>query len=94
MPIYEYKCEETGNVYEVNQSIKAEPLVKCNLVDCACGGKGNVHRLISKNIGVVFNGTGFYETDYVRKKSKSDEETKSTNCNNCTESKVCPSAQN
>ena len=27
-------------------------------------GEGDVHRIISKNIGLVFNGSGFYQTDY------------------------------
>ena len=92
MPIYEYLCEETGNVYEVNQSINAEPLTKCNLAGCSCEGKGNVHRLISKNVGVIFNGSGFYETDYVRKPN--EEAKQISQCNNCAEAKVCPSAQN
>jgi putative FmdB family regulatory protein len=93
MPIYEYQCEETKNVFEINQSIKAEPLTKCNFANCECEGKGNVQRLISKNVGVIFNGSGFYETDYVRKNSKSDDAIPTSNCSNCAESKGCPAAQ-
>jgi len=93
MPIYEYQCEKTGNVFEVNQTINAEPLTKCNLADCKCEGTGNVHRLISKNVGVIFNGSGFYETDYIRK-SKPEETMPTSNCNNCAGSKGCPAAQN
>ena len=92
MPIYEYQCEKTGNVYEVTQSINAEPLTKCNFAGCSCEGTGDVHRLISKNVGVVFNGSGFYETDYVRKPNEAAKQT--SQCNGCAEAKVCPSAQN
>jgi putative FmdB family regulatory protein len=94
MPIYEYQCEKTGNVFEANQSIKDEPLTKCNFANCKCEGEGKVSRLISKNVGVIFNGNGFYETDYVRKKSSPNETTPTSNCTNCAESKVCPVSQN
>lgn len=67
MPIYEYKCEKTGTIYEVKQSINDASFIKCANPNCECQGKSDTHRIISKNIGVVFNGSGFYETDYVRK---------------------------
>ena len=65
MPIYEYKCEKTGNIYEVKQGINDLPLTHCTLENCECKGTSKVHRIISKNIGLVFNGSGFYQTDYV-----------------------------
>jgi putative FmdB family regulatory protein len=90
MPIYEYKCEETGKIFEVNQSINAEPLANCQAENCECGGKSKTHRIISKNIGVIFNGSGFYETDYVRKKTAETNEPKvNSACNNCPKMEAC-----
>ena len=95
MPIYEYKCEQTGNIFELKQNINAEPLEKCNFIGCECKGNGNVSRIISKNIGLIFNGDGFYQTDYARKGiDKTD--VKPSNCSNCADAKnngACPLSQ-
>ncbi|MDR0926725.1 MAG: zinc ribbon domain-containing protein [Ignavibacteria bacterium] len=85
MPIYEYKCENTGKVYEVRQSINAEPLTNCTMPNCECGGKSPAHRLISKNVGIVFHGSGFYETDY----KHPHPEPKSEQCCACADSHTC-----
>jgi putative FmdB family regulatory protein len=63
MPVYVYKCKKCGKEYEVTQRITEEPLKKCILDGC----NGEVFRKISKNVGLVFNGSGFYLTDYVHK---------------------------
>jgi putative FmdB family regulatory protein len=93
MPIYEYKCEQTGKVYEFVQSIKDAPLEKCNLQDCECNGQSSVHRVISKNVGVIFNGNGFYETDYKHHHDVPPTETTSPNipaqCCGCEHSHTC-----
>lgn len=60
MPTYEYACDRCG-IVEVFQSIKAAPLTKCP--QCRTGA---VSRLISGGSGVVFTGSGFWETDYNR----------------------------
>lgn len=57
MPTYEYACETCGR-FEAFQSITAPALAACP----TCGGA--VRRLISKGGGVIFKGSGFYETDY------------------------------
>lgn len=57
MPTYEYKCENCG-YFELKQRITEDALTICP----DCGGK--VQRLISKNIGVVFKGSGFNKTDH------------------------------
>ena len=62
MPTYEYVCNKCGFAFEEFQSIKAEPLTICP----KC--KGDVRRLISGGIGLLFKGSGFYETDYKTKK--------------------------
>ncbi len=56
MPVYDYRCQHCGK-FEMVQKITAPPLQECP----TCGGK--VERLISRNIGIVFKGSGFYATD-------------------------------
>jgi putative FmdB family regulatory protein len=59
MPTYEYQCKACGDKFEAFQSISAKPIKKCP----ACG-KNTVQRLISAGAGIIFKGSGFYETDY------------------------------
>ncbi len=59
MPTYEYICEYCGDQFEEFQSITAKPLKKCK--NC---GKMKLRRLIGTGSGVIFKGSGFYETDY------------------------------
>jgi len=58
MPTYEYKCIDCGVVFEKFQSMLAEPLTECP--EC----KGKVKRLLGSGAGIIFKGSGFYETDY------------------------------
>ncbi|MHC4115763.1 MAG: FmdB family zinc ribbon protein [Planctomycetota bacterium] len=59
MPTYEYICENCGSEFELFQSITARPLRKCR--EC---GKSSLKRLIGAGAGVIFKGSGFYQTDY------------------------------
>ena len=59
MPTYEYRCEQCDHEFEEFQSITAKPIRQCP--QC---GKNKVKRLIGKGAGVIFKGSGFYETDY------------------------------
>jgi len=59
MPTYDYRCSACGHEFEEFQSITAPPLRKCP----KCG-KGKLVRLIGTGAGVIFKGSGFYETDY------------------------------
>ena len=59
MPTYEYRCDECGHELEEFQSMSAKPLKKCP--EC---GKSKLKRLIGIGAGVIFKGSGFYETDY------------------------------
>jgi putative FmdB family regulatory protein len=59
MPTYDYRCDKCDHHWELFQSIKAEPEKKCP----ACGKKA-AKRLISAGGGVIFKGSGFYQTDY------------------------------
>ncbi len=61
MPTYEYACKFCGHHLEIYQPITAEPLKRCP----ACK-KAGLKRLISGGAGLIFKGTGFYETDYKR----------------------------
>lgn len=58
MPIYEYECERCGNEFEkfhkYNKEVSKCP--KCN--------SNNINKKISRNVNVIFRGSGFYETDY------------------------------
>jgi putative FmdB family regulatory protein len=56
MPTYEYKCEHCGH-FQATQRITEPPLEKCP----TCGQ--SVERLISRNVAIVFKGSGFYCTD-------------------------------
>ncbi len=56
MPTYEYKCPKCG-IFETEQKITAPALEECP----ACNSE--VKRLISRNVGIVFKGSGFYCTD-------------------------------
>ena len=60
MPNYDYKCEECEHVFEVFQSMNDDKLTDCPLDDCA----GSVKRLLGTGGGLIFKGSGFYETDY------------------------------
>ena len=64
MPTYEYECLNEGHRFEEFQSITAKPKRWIN-TDCArCANKAPVRRLIGTGAGVLFKGSGFYETDY------------------------------
>jgi len=58
MPTYEYECTACGHRFEEYQSITAAPLTQCP----ACGG--SVKRLFGNGAGIIFKGSGFYQTDY------------------------------
>ena len=58
MPTYEYECQKCGHQFEQFQSIMAKPLRSCP----ACRGK--VKRLLGAGAGIIFKGSGFYQTDY------------------------------
>ncbi len=64
MPTYEYQCTKCGAVFELFQQITEKPkrTVKAELKNCTCHAP--VRRLIGSGAGVIFRGTGFYETDY------------------------------
>ncbi len=68
MPLYEYKCQKCASVYEVIQKISDSPLTECP----ECGGR--LKKVITAPV-IQFKGSGFYITDYAKKK-KSEKEAK------------------
>lgn len=61
MPTYTYECTKCGHQFDYFHSITANPKVVCE----KCQGK--CQRLIGNGAGIIFKGSGFYETDYKRK---------------------------
>ncbi len=59
MPTYDYLCEACGHEFEQFQSITAKLMRRCP--EC---GKLKLKRLIGTGAGIIFKGSGFYETDY------------------------------
>ena len=59
MPTYDYLCENCQHKFEKFESIIAKPARKCP--DC---GKMKLNRLIGTGAGIIFKGSGFYQTDY------------------------------
>ena len=63
MPTYDYRCKECQHVFELFHSPTQRPRDACPA--CGCRRK---ERLLGTGSGVIFKGSGFYETDY-RKES-------------------------
>ncbi len=59
MPTYDYRCDACEHQFEEFQSMKDEPLKKCP--QC---GKKKLQRLFGTGAGIIFKGSGFYQTDY------------------------------
>jgi putative FmdB family regulatory protein len=59
MPTYDYRCQACGHTIERFQSITAPSVRKCPVC-----GLLKVKRLIGAGAGVIFKGSGFYQTDY------------------------------
>ncbi|HOP49157.1 MAG TPA: zinc ribbon domain-containing protein [Ignavibacteriales bacterium] len=68
MPTYEYFCKNCNEVLEIYQKITDEPLKSCP----KCNSE--IKKLVSKNAGIIFKGSGYYLTDY---KNKSQEKSNS-----------------
>lgn len=61
MPIYEYKCTN-GHVFDVIQKMAEDPLTECQ--ECGAPAERVLHP-----VAVHFKGSGFYNTDYGKKKA-------------------------
>jgi putative FmdB family regulatory protein len=61
MPIYEYRCEN-GHTFEVMQKMTDPPVE-------TCPEDGTPVQRVFHPVAVHFKGSGFYNTDYGKKKS-------------------------
>ena len=73
MPTYDYECQACGHRLEIFQPMNSTPEKKCP--ECK---KLKLERLIGSGGGIIFKGSGFYETDYrsesYKKAAKADQE--------------------
>jgi putative FmdB family regulatory protein len=61
MPIYEYRCEN-GHTFEVMQKMTDDPVE-------TCPEDGTPVQRVFHPVAVHFKGSGFYNTDYGKKKT-------------------------
>jgi len=59
MPTYDYQCQACDHHLEAFHSMTAEPLTECP----ACG-EPKLKKMIGPGAGLLFKGSGFYQTDY------------------------------
>ncbi len=82
MPTYDYMCENCEYEFEQFQNITAKPLRKCP----KCGQR-ELKRLIGAGAGVIFKGSGFYQTDYRSEGYKKAQESEKPSTGKDTEKK-------
>jgi putative FmdB family regulatory protein len=77
MPTYEYRCDACGYAFDQFQPITARPLKTCP----SCKRR-TMRRLIGTGGGIIFKGSGFYQTDYrsesYKKAAEADKQSSST----------------
>ena len=66
MPTYDYRCEACGHEMALFQGIKEDPIKTCPKCE-----EDKLRRLIGSGAGIIFKGSGFYETDYKRARPSS-----------------------
>ena len=67
MSSYTYRCKACNSEFTVEQSILDDPFTKCSQLNTKCSG--NIHRVIGKNVGIQFKGSGFYVNNSSEKES-------------------------
>ena len=82
MPTYDYECQACGHAFERFQEMSAKKLRTCP--EC---GKRRLLRLVGAGAGVIFKGSGFYETDYKRKNGKPSSSSSSSSSSSTSSSK-------
>ena len=69
MPTYSYKCNKCKKQFNVFQKMSDPSIEECKSVEGSIC-KGKLTRLISGGSGMIFKGSGFYLTDYVKNDKK------------------------
>jgi putative FmdB family regulatory protein len=87
MPIYEYRCDR-GHTFEVMQRMTDDPLTSCSTCEAP------VQRVFHP-VAVHFKGSGFYNTDYGKRKGSgsSSSESSSSDSGSKSESKDSSSSK-
>ncbi len=60
MPTYSYRCTKCGHQFDAFHSMSAEPIRICPKENCS----GAVEKLFGTGAGILFKGSGFYQTEY------------------------------
>ena len=69
MPSYNYKCKQCNECFIVFRKISQKTLTFCSdIPKNNCKENGRLIRIITGGSGISFKGTGFYLTDYSKKK--------------------------
>jgi putative FmdB family regulatory protein len=66
MPHYDYKCPVCEEVVEVFHRMCEKPEVRCPVCAENAGEIVLMKKQIGAGAGIIFKGSGFYETDYRR----------------------------
>jgi putative FmdB family regulatory protein len=64
MPTYDYRCDTCGHTLEAFQKITDAPLTECP----QCKAPALKRAFGGKKVGLHFQGSGFYITDYAQPK--------------------------
>jgi len=89
MPTYQYECDACSHTFEILQSMLDKKLTECP--ECE---KNALHRLIGAGSGIIFKGSGFYETDYKKKSAPAGASGKKSTKEAKPETATCPLADN
>ena len=84
MPTYEYECQACGHTFDELQTMSEAKLIKCPKCH-----KNKLARLIGSGSGMIFKGSGFYETDYKKKTPPSKDTAKPASNPSPTPAKPC-----
>ena len=84
MPIYEYRCDR-GHIFEVMQRMTDDPVSSCSTCEAP------VQRVFHP-VAVHFKGSGFYNTDYGKKKGAGTSSSESSSAESGTKSESKDSA--
>jgi len=86
MPTYDYECNACGHRFEKFQPITSRPIRKCP--QC---GKSAARRRIGAGAGVIFRGSGFYQTDYRSESYRKAAETEGKSSSSSADKPASPS---